>query len=99
LRPGAAAVAIEADVEAGWLASRYVTEDRRCITLFNLQAEPSLAKLDLNRGRWIRLIATDEERYGEGASLSPPEIVNDSEEPVSMEVAGHTATLYAWEPN
>ncbi len=99
LRPGAATLAVEADVEAGWLASRYRTSERRLVSLFNLLAMPATANLDMHRGRWIRLIATDDECYGGVGSLSQPEIVITAAEPVSIELAGHAATLYAWEPN
>jgi maltooligosyltrehalose trehalohydrolase len=99
LRPGAATIAVEASVEAGWLACRYRTSKRQFLSLFNFSAKPATATLDLDRGRWIRLITTDDERYGGVGSLSPPEIVLAAARLAPIELAGHAATLYAWEPN
>jgi len=99
LRPGAAAVVVDADVEMGWVAAHYRTSQRTLVLLFNLLAEPATASVDLVRGRWVRLIATDEVRYGGTNSLSPPEIVNTAARPAAIELAGHTAALYALEPS
>jgi hypothetical protein len=99
LCPGAATVEVEADLEMGWLASHYRTSQRTLVSIFNLLAEPAAASIDLRYGRWVRLIATDEQRYGGTDSLSPPEIVNTAARPASIELAGHTAALYALEPN
>lgn len=97
LRVGAAEVSVEADASAGWLATFYRGPRREHLAIHNCSPRPATVKLGLRPGRWTRLISTDAEEYGGVGSSSPSGFVVTDSEFVSIDLAQHAATLYAWE--
>lgn len=94
LEPGAAAVAVDADVGAGWIRLDLMrVGGRRLAAVFNFASEGR--RVPLGAGRWASVVATDDVIFGGSGCCG--EIDRDSAGAVAH-VAPQAAELFAEQP-
>jgi len=97
LRPGRGTAHVEEGDSSRWLAVLYETETERLVSAFNLTGNEVEIDMRVPEGRWERLLATDDARYGGAGSPAPAEAEVQKEGMLHLNLAAHGAVVMAQE--